>query len=233
MVCLLFVFLVEIAIPPRGVLLASTRRLWLATMVGSVQIADAARQLEDSVQMLTAQLEDARRQLGQSGFNRLGQPLSPQSKDTSQLQAENVYLREENAELRRQVYGYRSSGYGHPPAPSAQDGDKDWAEVKQESSAGFGMPYAGPSSSLPSPRGGESSHSRGGLRTGGSAGGPSDYMGVSNGYDHYNYAYAPVSMSRLADGYGDGYGDGEGNGHSGAAAVAAAEGPAFDGWGRG
>lgn len=198
-------------------------------MVGSVQIADAARQLEDSVQMLTAQLEDARRQLGQSGFNRLGQPLSPQSKDTSQLQAENVYLREENAELRRQVYGYRSSGYGHPPAPSAQDGDKDWAEVKQESSAGFGMPYAGPSSSLPSPRGGESSHSRGVLRTGGSAGGPSDYMGVSNGYDHYNYAYAPVSMSRLADGYGDGYGDGEGNGHSGAAA----EGPAFDGWGRG
>ncbi|OWZ61661.1 hypothetical protein AYX15_06133 [Cryptococcus neoformans] len=75
--------------------------------------------LEESVQVLTAQLEDARRQLGQlpfAGTSRFS--LSAHSSELSQLQAENRYLREENADQRRQLYALRVS-YGGPPDASA------------------------------------------------------------------------------------------------------------------
>ena len=48
--------------------------------------------------------------------------MSPQSKDFAQLQAENAYLRDENADLRRQLYSYRMN-YGNPSTPA--DGNKD------------------------------------------------------------------------------------------------------------
>ncbi|ORY35849.1 hypothetical protein BCR39DRAFT_503031 [Naematelia encephala] len=109
--------------------------------------------LEESVQLLTAQLEDARRQLGQAAFasaSRIGNaPMSPQSKDIVSLQAENAYLREENTDLRRQLYTYRVS-YGQvaPPHPGQMDG----GEVKSEP-GGFGVTYG--QSSMASPRAGE------------------------------------------------------------------------------
>lgn len=74
--------------------------------------------LEESVQVLTAQLEDARRQLGQLpsvGTSRFSLPVH--SSELSQLQAENRYLREENADQRRQLYALRVS-YGGPPDAS-------------------------------------------------------------------------------------------------------------------
>lgn len=94
------------------------------------------------MQVLTAQLEDARRQLGQAAyFSSTGQrqpggsggPMSPQSKDIAQLSAENAFLRDENADLRRQVYAYRST-YGHAPPPPP--------DVKSES--GFVYPGGPP-----------------------------------------------------------------------------------------
>ncbi|WWC92099.1 uncharacterized protein L201_007053 [Kwoniella dendrophila CBS 6074] len=64
--------------------------------------------LEESVQVLTAQLEDARRQLGQlpypPGPSRMPLGNSP---EFAQLQSENGYLRDENADLRRQLYTLR------------------------------------------------------------------------------------------------------------------------------
>ncbi|KAL0253623.1 hypothetical protein I308_100998 [Cryptococcus tetragattii IND107] len=70
--------------------------------------------LEESVQLLTAQLEDARRQLGQLPFSGISHlPLSAHSSELSQLQAENRYLREENADQRRQLYALRVA-YGGP-----------------------------------------------------------------------------------------------------------------------
>ncbi|WVQ86006.1 hypothetical protein IAT38_008174 [Cryptococcus sp. DSM 104549] len=76
--------------------------------------------LEDSVQMLTAQLEDARRQLGQLSYppgSRM--PLGAHSPEFAQVQAENQYLRDENADLRRQLYTMRvtyGGGEGGNPA---------------------------------------------------------------------------------------------------------------------
>lgn len=111
--------------------------------------------LEDSVQVLTAQLEDARRQLGHAAYasSRHGQPLSPQSKDYPQLHAENVYLRDENADLRRQVYTYRVNyGYLPPPPPAAEQQNKQgggWGgDVKLEGA--FGVTYD--QSSMESPQ---------------------------------------------------------------------------------
>ncbi|KAK8850378.1 hypothetical protein IAR55_004296 [Kwoniella newhampshirensis] len=79
--------------------------------------------LEESVQVLTAQLEDARRQLGQlpypPGPSRL--PISSHSPEFAQLQAENNYLREENADLRRQLYSLRGN-YGGGQDGAGQDG---------------------------------------------------------------------------------------------------------------
>ncbi|WVO17573.1 hypothetical protein L204_105270 [Cryptococcus depauperatus] len=72
--------------------------------------------LEESVQMLTVQLEDAKLQLGQlsypAGGNRI--PGATHSPDYVQLQAENAYLRKENSDLRRQIYILRNT-YGGPP----------------------------------------------------------------------------------------------------------------------
>ena len=111
--------------------------------------------LEDSGQGLTAQLEDARRQLGHAAYasSRHGQPLSPQSKDYPQLHAENVYLRDENADLRRQVYTYRVNyGYLPPPPPAAEQQNKQgggWGgDVKLEGA--FGVTYY--QSSMESPQ---------------------------------------------------------------------------------
>ena len=76
------------------------------------------QQLEESVQVLTAQLDDARRQLGSNYYPSrpsLSGPSSPNAKESSTLQAENAYLREENNDLRRQLYAYRGA-YGHGSA---------------------------------------------------------------------------------------------------------------------
>jgi hypothetical protein len=80
-------------------------------------------QLEESVSLLTNQLEDARRQLSSAGYaGRMGgggPPLSPGgAKDFVALQHENEYLRQENESLRRQVFGYQSGagrGQHYPP----------------------------------------------------------------------------------------------------------------------
>jgi hypothetical protein len=75
---------------------------------------NADGQLEESVALITAQLEDARRQIGYANYgHRLPQgPLSPGTKSLADLQAENAYLRDENADLRRQLYRYAGT-YGH------------------------------------------------------------------------------------------------------------------------
>jgi hypothetical protein len=85
------------------------------------------------VQTLTSQLEEARRQLGQS-FR--AHAVSPGSREFTQLQAENAYLRDENADLRRQLYSHRVN-YGHMPPPSGPGGE----QAKAEPGNGFGMPY--------------------------------------------------------------------------------------------
>ncbi|WRT70521.1 uncharacterized protein IL334_007519 [Kwoniella shivajii] len=75
--------------------------------------------LEESVQVLTAQLEDARRQLGQlpypPGPSRM--PLTAHSPEFAQLQNENSYLRDENADLRRQLYTLRVTYGQENPGP--------------------------------------------------------------------------------------------------------------------
>ena len=100
-------------------------------------------QLEESVQVLTAQLDDARRQLGQAAYYNSqrppgalphGPPLSPQSKDFTQLQSENAYLRDENADLRRQLYSYRVNYPPHTPV----EGKEGW-EVKPDGGNGGGF----------------------------------------------------------------------------------------------
>ncbi|ORX41156.1 hypothetical protein BD324DRAFT_648046 [Kockovaella imperatae] len=85
--------------------------------------------LEESVQLLTLQLEDARRQLSQSAYytsqrgSQSGGPLSPQSnKDFATLQAENAYLRDENSDLRRQLYSLRMPSYPSTSEGGPKDG---------------------------------------------------------------------------------------------------------------
>ena len=108
---------------------------------------------------MTAQLEDARRQLGQAAYGTSSR-LSPQSnKDYGQVSAENAYLRDENADLRRQIYSYRVN-YGHlpPPPPGVEQGKEGgWGEVKQEGqfAVGYGQ------GSLDSPQRGGSVHRNG------------------------------------------------------------------------
>ncbi|ODN99341.1 hypothetical protein L198_03183 [Cryptococcus wingfieldii CBS 7118] len=72
--------------------------------------------LEESVQILSSQLDDARRQLGQMpyGSSNPRAPITIHSPEYAQLNAENQYLREENQDLRRQVYTLRLT-YGGPP----------------------------------------------------------------------------------------------------------------------
>jgi hypothetical protein len=138
-------------------------------------------QLEESVQVLTAQLEDARRQLGQAAFysqpgNRPpGTPHSPQSKDTSQLQAENAYLRDENADLRRQLYNYRAT-YGQGPPE----------DVKADPS-GFAYPHP---PGTTSPRRNRSNDNPAGEGAGGGGGGDapgSANSSSSNSYPHMDH----------------------------------------------
>ncbi|WWC65426.1 uncharacterized protein I303_108044 [Kwoniella dejecticola CBS 10117] len=86
--------------------------------------------LEESVQVLTAQLEDARRQLGQlpypPGPSRM--PIGTHSPEFAQLQNENSYLRDENSDLRRQLYtlrvtyGQENPGGGQMPSPPPRHG---------------------------------------------------------------------------------------------------------------
>ncbi|WVQ70533.1 hypothetical protein IAR50_000052 [Cryptococcus sp. DSM 104548] len=74
------------------------------------------KSLEESVQILSSQLDDARRQLGQMPYGPSSSrgPLIAHSPEYAQLNAENQYLREENQDLRRQVYTLRLA-YGGPP----------------------------------------------------------------------------------------------------------------------
>ena len=44
-------------------------------------------------------------------------PMGAHEKDYNQLQAENAYLREENADLRRQLYAFRLNPHLQPPPP--------------------------------------------------------------------------------------------------------------------
>lgn len=115
-------------------------------------------QLEETVSLLTNQLEDSRRQLSSAAYsNRMGvgsngAPLSPSSKDFAGLQQENAYLREENAELRRQLYNY--SVGRHYQAPAGDTKPEGYAGYEGGAQAGNGNGQAqGP---LASPREGSS-----------------------------------------------------------------------------
>lgn len=136
--------------------------------------ADPFFQLEESVQILTQQLEEARRQLGAATYaNSARFAYSPESKDIASLTAENAYLRDENADLRRQLYTLRVSHGGGssgrdmgtlPPTGDTKVTTGIWPEAKTESAAyssGGGV-YSAPNSAvLSSPRvGPSSSHGR-------------------------------------------------------------------------
>jgi hypothetical protein len=58
-----------------------------------------------------------------------------QQRDVGQLQAENGHLRDEVAELRRQLYGFRPGSHGHPAMDNSH---RDW-DVKHDQ--GFGVTY--------------------------------------------------------------------------------------------
>jgi hypothetical protein len=123
---------------------------------------DYAIQLEESVSILTSQLEDARRQLSAAAYansSRLG--YSPDSKDVAQLSAENAYLRDENTDLRRQLYALRVSSGSEPPSAGGVSG-AIIEMPKQEPGAGpmYGV-YGGPQQVMVSPpRVASSSHAR-------------------------------------------------------------------------
>ncbi|CAK9786432.1 unnamed protein product [Cutaneotrichosporon oleaginosum] len=105
--------------------------------------------LEEQVQILNAQLEDARRQLAAAQYaNNARLAYSPDDKGMQQLVSENAYLREENADLRRQVYSLR---------PKTTTGI--WPEVKAEA-APYGVYNAPGSAMVSSPRIPGSSHAR-------------------------------------------------------------------------
>lgn len=66
------------------------------------------------------------------------------------MQAENAYLRDENADLRRQLYAFRVSQPYNPgqPPPGGPQGplhmdSKPWDDVKPEHGDGNGYPYGG------------------------------------------------------------------------------------------
>lgn len=109
-------------------------------------------QLEESVQVLTAQLEEARRQLANAAYASSSRMVySPDAnKDVAQLANEVAYLREENNDLRRQLYALRyargeSTSSGMVPPSSAGDPQGKvttgiWPEVKQEGAYVYGTP---------------------------------------------------------------------------------------------
>lgn len=100
------------------------------------------------MQLLTFQLDEARRQLAQpfAGPSRIPPSLSPKPEGYSQLQAENAYLRDENNDLRRQLYAY-SASYGNLASrstgagPTADSGKDSWGAVKPEPGGQFGVAY--------------------------------------------------------------------------------------------
>jgi len=128
--------------------------------------------LEETVSLLTNQLEDSRRQLSSAAYsNRMGvgsngAPLSPGSKDFAALQQENAYLREENAELRRQLYNYSVGRHYQPPAGDTKP--EGYAGYEGGAQAGNGNGQA--QGALASPREG-SSGGREGQPTGNTADG--------------------------------------------------------------
>ncbi|RSH87739.1 uncharacterized protein EHS24_000255 [Apiotrichum porosum] len=133
--------------------------------------------LEDSVALLTAQLEEARRQVSAAAYASSRIAYSPESKDVAQLAAENAYLRDENADLRRQLYAVRinytprdpGSAGGPLGAPPTAGGEPPkvgpWmgGDIKQEPASGaapygvYGVQSAG---MVSPPRVGSSSHGR-------------------------------------------------------------------------
>lgn len=94
---------------------------------------------------------------------------SPDDKGMQQLVSENAYLREENADLRRQVYSLRVSYGGRepssagplppPPADQPKTTTGIWPEVKTEATP-YGVYSAPGSAVVSSPRIPGSSHAR-------------------------------------------------------------------------
>lgn len=125
------------------------------------QCACTSKQLEESVQVLQAQLEEARRQLSNAAYGggRIG--YSPEPKNVGQMAQENAYLRDENADLRRQLYALRAGGpypdpSGRPPVPL---GSEPMSDVKTESATPtYGVYPAG--TVVSPPRMPSSSHGR-------------------------------------------------------------------------
>ncbi|KAL1409854.1 hypothetical protein Q8F55_003853 [Vanrija albida] len=119
------------------------------------------KMLEESVQVLQAQLEEARRQLSNAAYGggRIG--YSPEPKNVGQMAQENAYLRDENADLRRQLYALRAGGpypdpSGRPPVPL---GSEPMSDVKTESATPtYGVYPAG--TVVSPPRMPSSSHGR-------------------------------------------------------------------------
>lgn len=124
---------------------------------------------------MTQQLEEARRQLGAATYaNSARFAYSPESKDLASLSAENAYLRDENADLRRQLYTLRvnygggrdpGSAGGTLPPPTGEQQPKVttgiWPEVKSEGNPPYSGVYSAPGSAVvSSPRVGSSSHGR-------------------------------------------------------------------------
>ncbi len=120
--------------------------------------------------ILNAQLEDARRQLAAAQYaNNARLAYSPDDKGMQQLVSENAYLREENADLRRQVYSLRVSYGGRdpgsagplppPPADQPKTTTGIWPEVKTEGTP-YGVYSAPGSAVVSSPRIPGSSHAR-------------------------------------------------------------------------
>lgn len=132
--------------------------------------------------------------MGQAGYGgqRMGGPMSPQPKDYNQVQAENAYLREENADLRRQLYAYKVN-YGHmapqPGEPGPSGSHKDW-EAKPE---GFGGVSYGGQGGVASPRG-EAGHGGNPGPQGGNGNGNGGRGGNGNGAGNGGYG---VSSNNL------------------------------------
>ncbi|TXT03865.1 hypothetical protein VHUM_04288 [Vanrija humicola] len=77
------------------------------------------KMLEESVQVLQAQLEEARRQLSNAAYGGGRLAYSPEPKNVGQMAQENAYLRDENADLRRQLYALRAAESGSTSSTSS------------------------------------------------------------------------------------------------------------------
>lgn len=135
---------------------------------------DTDRQLEESVQVLQAQLEEARRQLSTAAYANARLAYSPENQDAAALAQENAYLRDQNADLRRQVYALRGNYEPRPPGsapplapppPGEPPKVAPWmgGEIKQEPASGaapYGVYGVQQSSVVSPPRVSSSSHGR-------------------------------------------------------------------------